>query len=129
MRTRRCGLILVAALSLTLLQGCGIFPRRGPSALVGAWTNQTGTVWTIKENGTFDVDLDGDGRREAWGKYSVDGDMVTLRGTGGYMPKGCKDKGLYHFDRTAEDKLQFTLVNDACKLRRKNVLQVWRLKK
>jgi hypothetical protein len=129
MRTRHWGLIFVAALSLALLPGCGIFPRHGPSALVGTWRNQTGTVWTIKENGTFDVDLDGDGRPEAWGKYSVDGDMVTLRGTGGYMPKGCKDKGLYHFDRTAEDKLQFTLVNDACKLRRKNVLQTWQLKK
>lgn len=55
--------------------------------------------------------------------------MVTLRDAGGYLPKGCKDKGLYHFDRTAEDKLQFTLVHDACKLRRKNVLQVWQLKK
>jgi hypothetical protein len=106
-----------------------MFPRRGPSALVGTWTNQMSTVWTIREHGTFDVDLDGDGKREAWGKYSVDGDMVTLRATGGYMPKGCKDKGLYHFDRTAEDTLQFTLVNDACRLRRKNVLQTWRLKK
>jgi len=106
-----------------------MFPRRGPSAVVGTWTNRAGTVWTIKENGTFDVDLNSDGKREAWGKYSVDGDLVTLRGTGGYMPKGCKSKGLYHFDRTAEDQLQFTLVHDACKLRRKNVLQSWRLKK
>jgi hypothetical protein len=129
MRTRYWGLLLVAALLSTLLPGCGIFPRRGPSALVGTWTNQTGTVWTIREDGNFEVDLDGDGKREASGKYSVDGDMVTLRATGGYMPKGCKGKGLYHFDRSAEDKLQFTLVNDACTLRRKNVLQVWHLKK
>lgn len=129
MRTRHWGLVLVAALSLTLLPGCGIFPRRGPSALVGTWTNQMGTVWTIRENGTFDVDLNSDGRREAWGKYSVEGDLVTLRATGGYTPKGCKGKGVYHFDRTAEDKLQFILVNDACKLRRKNVLESWRLKK
>jgi hypothetical protein len=93
----------VAALSITLLPGCGIFPRRGPSALVGTWTNQAGTVWTIKENGTFDVDLNDDGRREAWGRYSVEGDLVTLRSTGGYTPKGCKGKGVYHFERTAEE--------------------------
>ena len=120
--------LAVATTLLTLLSGCAMFPKRGPSALVGTWTNAVGTVWTIRENRTFDVDLDHDGKREAWGKYSVDGDMVTLIGIGGFMPKGCKGKGVYHFSRPEENKLQFTLVSDACKLRRKNVLTEWRRK-
>ncbi len=117
--------ILIAVALAIVIEGCAMFPRSGPSALVGTWTNATGTVWTIKENRTFDVDLNHDGKRDAWGKYSVAGDEVTLIATGGFRPKGCKGKGLYHFNRTDEDKLQFTLITDACKLRRKNVLMGW----
>ena len=120
--------ILTAIAVVFVFGACAMFPRSGPSALVGTWTNPIGTVWTIKENRTFDVDLDKDGKRDAWGKYSVDGDVVTLIATGGFIPKGCKGKGLYHFSRTGEDKLQFTLVSDACKLRRKNVLMGWQRK-
>jgi len=128
MKAPRVIRFIVAAALLSLLSGCAMFPRRGPSALVGTWTNAVGTVWTIRENRTFDVDLDHDGKREAWGKYSVDGDEVTLIGTGGLTPKGCKGKGLYHFSRPEENKLQFTLISDACKLRRKNVLTEWHRK-
>ena len=120
--------ILTAIVVVFIFDACAMFPRSGPSALVGTWTNPAGTVWTIRENRTFDVDLDKDGKRDAWGKYSVNGDIVTLMATGGFMPKACKGKGLYHFSRAAEDKLQFTLVNDACKLRRKNVLMGWQRK-
>jgi hypothetical protein len=120
--------LLFAAFLLTLFQGCGIFPRSRPSDLVGTWTNSAGAVWTIKPDGTFEVDINNDGKREIWGKYSVSGDLVTLRATGGFMPNNCKGKGLYHFSRTAEDHLEFTLVQDSCRLRRKNVLLGWRRK-
>ena len=120
--------VLTAIAVVLVFDACAMFPHSGPSALVGIWTNSVGTVWTIRENRTFDVDLDHDGKREAWGKYSVDGDKVTLIATGGFMPKSCKGKGLYHFSRPEEDKLQFTLISDACKLRRKNVLMEWHRK-
>jgi hypothetical protein len=128
MKAWRSPEILIAVAIVMALDACAMFPHSGPSALVGTWTNPAGAVWTIRENRTFDVDLDKDGKRDAWGKYSVDGDIVTLIGTGGFMPKGCREKGLYHFSRPAEDKLQFTLVNDGCKLRRKNVLMGWQRK-
>lgn len=120
--------ILTAVAVALVFDACAMFPHSGPSALVGTWTNPIGTTWTIRENRTFEVDLDKDGKRDAWGKYSVDGDIVTLIATGGLVPKGCKGKGLYHFSRTDENKLQFTLVSDACKLRRKNVLMGWQRK-
>ena len=128
MKTSRSRQIFIAVAIVMVLDACAMFPRSGPSALVGTWTNPAGTVWTIRENRTFEVDLDKDGKRDAWGKYSVDGDIVTLMATGGFIPKGCKGKALYHFSRAGEDKLQFTLVSDACKLRRKNVLMGWRRK-
>jgi hypothetical protein len=117
--------IVVAAAALALLGGCAMFQESGQSALVGTWTNSLGTVWAIKADGTFDVDLKHHGRRDAWGTYTVQGDQVTLQRTGGLKPKGCEGPGVYKFKRT-DDTLQFTLISDKCKLRQKNVLQPWK---
>jgi len=120
--------LVAGGIILVLLQSCAWFHKPGPAPLVGNWTNPIGTVWMIKADGTFDVDLTKNGRRDAWGKYTVDGDTVTLVGVGGVTPKGCDDKGIYNFKRDG-DALRFTLINDSCKLRKKNVLLPWHLKK
>ena len=116
--------VVLAVTAAALLGGCAMFEQTGQSALVGTWTNSLGTVWAIKADGTFDVDLKHHGRRDAWGTYTVQGDQVTLHRTGGVKPKGCEGPGVYQFKRT-DDTLQFTLVSDQCKLRQKNVLQPW----
>lgn len=118
-----------AGILILLLSGCALFyPDSGPDALVGTWTNSVGTVWMIKSDGTFDADLNHDGKRDAWGKYSVSGDTITMIRVGGIKPKHCGGKGIYRFKRTSDDSLQFALVSDACRLRKKNVLQVWHRK-
>jgi len=79
----------------------------------------------MREDGSFDVDLDKDGKRDAWGKCTIEGSTVTLVGTGGVVPKGCANTtGVYRFSRTG-DKLQFTVVKDACQERVKNVTSDW----
>src|SRR5207249_8146526 len=83
----------VGGILLALLQGCAWLPKPSPPRLVGNWTNPVGTVWMIKADGTFDVDLAGRGRRDAWGKYEVNGSTVTLIGTGGLKPKDATEKG------------------------------------
>jgi hypothetical protein len=117
--------IVIAGTALALLGGCAMLQESGQSALVGTWTNSLGTVWAIKTDGTFDVDLKHHGRRDAWGTYTVQGDQATFQRTGGLKPKGCEGPGVYKFKRT-DDTLQFTLVSDKCKLRQKNVLQPWK---
>ncbi len=123
------GIFRIALLSLASMFfcGCATFPRSGASAITGMWTNALATVWTINSNGTFDVDLNHDGKRDAWGDYTVEGDTVTLMGTGGMVPKGCKGNGVYRFNRR-RDTLRFTRVSDRCQLRVKNVMLVWRRK-
>jgi hypothetical protein len=117
--------IVLAGTALALLGGCAMFERTGQSAVVGTWTNSLGTVWAIKADGTFEVDLKHHGKRDAWGTYTVQGDQITIQRTGGLNPKGCNGPGVYKFNRT-DDTLQFTLVSDKCKLREKNVLQPWK---
>lgn len=111
-----------------LLNACASFPKSGPKALVGDWTNPLGTVWMIKADGSFDVDLNRDGKRDAWGTYAVSGDTITIHGTGGKTPDNCKGDGVYKFNRTDKDSLSFTFVSDKCKLRKKNVLMGWKKK-
>jgi hypothetical protein len=128
MKTETSLRIVLAGLVAALLGACAMVPKSGQMALVGTWTNSLATVWMIKADGTFDVDLKHQGKRDAWGTYAVEGDTVTLIRTGGINPKGCDDKGVYKFSRPDKDSLQFTPVSDACKLRKKNVLLAWHKK-
>jgi hypothetical protein len=95
-----------------------------PGAVVGTWTNSLNTVWTLKSDGTFDVV---NPKRHIWGKYTVAGDTVTIQETGGKTAKGCKGPGVYKFNRTA-NTLAFSLVNDSCGERKRNVLLAWHQK-
>jgi hypothetical protein len=120
--------LFLAVLGIAILGACATHPPFGASPLAGTWTNSLGTVWTLKADGTFDVDLKHHGQRDAWGTYTVAGDTVTLMRVGGINPKGCEGKGVYKFLRPDKDSLRFTLVSDGCKMRRKNVTQPWHRK-
>ena len=119
--------VVLLCIVVALVGGCATAPHSGPQALAGTWTNSLGTAWTIKADGTFSVDLNKDGKADAWGKYSVAGNTITLLEASGKVPKLCKKPATYNFTRTA-DTLHFTLVKDACKLRIKNVLLDWKKK-
>ena len=82
----------------------------------------------IKADGSFDVEMTRNGKRDAWGKYTIEGDTITIAGTGGLMPKDCAGEGVYRFKRSGPE-LTFTLVRDSCKLRKRNLLLGWRLKR
>src|SRR5260370_17987439 len=116
------GIVLIG-FGLVLLNACATYPKSGQGVLVGTWTNSLGTVWMIKADGTFDVDLKHQGKRDAWGTYTVSGDTVTLQRTGGINPKGCKRPAIYKFIRTAQHTSHFTPLTAQCKLRIKKLTQ------
>jgi hypothetical protein len=120
--------ILAGAILFSALPGCAWWPHAKASPVVGTWANRIGTVWTIKEDGTFDVDLTRDGKRDTWGSYTVEGDAMTINDLNPKMSKTCPGPGVYRFQRNGAE-LTFTLVSDACKLRKANILLGWRLRK
>jgi len=120
--------LLFASVLIALVGSCATTSRSGPAALAGTWINSLGTIWTMKGDGTFDVDRNHDGKRDIWGTYTVAGDTVTIQGTGGKTPKDCKGPGVYKFSRPNENTLTFTLVSDTCGDRKKNVLLAWHQK-
>lgn len=128
MKIQRSLQLLVVCFVLMLIDACATYPRTGQAALAGTWTNSLGTVWTCRADGTFDVDLNRDGKRDAWGTVTASGDTATIQRVGGINPKGCNGPGVYKFTRPDKDSLEFTLVSDACRLRKKNVLLPWHRK-
>src|SRR5947209_6074214 len=92
--------LLLAAVFVTSLSSCALLCPSPQKQLAGCWTNALGTTWTIHCDGTFDVALHHHKKRDAWGTYTVTGDVITIRSTGGYMPHGCKGDGVYHFKRS-----------------------------
>jgi hypothetical protein len=117
--------IVLCGIACALLQGCALFHRHGVPAIVGTWKNTAGAVWTIRGDGTFDVDVTADGKPDIRGRYSVAEDQITLRATGG-LPRSCRQKAVYQFQRR-ENTLRFTLVEDRCNMRKKHMLLPWRL--
>lgn len=122
MKTQRTLQLLLAGIVLMLINACATYPRSGQAALVGTWTNSLGTVWTINADNTFNVV---GAKRHIWGNLTVAGDTVTIQEAAGKTAKGCKGPGVYHFSRSAENTLAFTLVRDDCKERIKNVTLAW----
>lgn len=116
--------IIFAGALLALISACATAPTSGPAALVGTRSNTLGTVWTVNQDGTFQVDLDKDGKPNVWGKYAVSADMVTINEVRGKAPQACKHPAIYRFNRMG-DQLHLTLVSDTCKLRIKNATQPW----
>jgi hypothetical protein len=118
--------IILVSVFLGFLNACVSTAPSGPTALVGTWTNSLGTVWTIKSDGTFDVLIHG--KQHVWGNYTLAGNTVTIVGAGGAVPKGCKGPGVYKFNRPNANTLMFTLVSDACKVRKHDVPLPWHMK-
>ncbi|HZR78794.1 MAG TPA: hypothetical protein VFA58_06265 [Chthoniobacterales bacterium] len=111
---------------IALLPGCAMFREAPQNTLVGTWTNAVGTVWALKADGTFEVALNNGNRPSIWGKYSVNGDTLTIKeGHASHTPKSCKGEGVYKFNRD-QDRLTFTKVSDKCRLREKNLLLPWK---
>jgi len=99
---------------------CLPFTLLAQSAIVGDWSMQMpdgqGGTMTMKvsmnENGTYSVDFGADGSSEIEGKYTIDGNKITIEDTSG--PNACPNqKGVYTFVVT-ENTNTMTRVSDGC---------------
>ena len=125
MKTQSSLRILLTGVFLLFLSACATTAPSGQGALVGTWTNSLGIVWTMKPDGTFDVV---GAKRHIWGNYTVAGDTITIQEVGGKTAKNCKRPATYKFSRPDPNTLAFTMVQDSCKERIKNVTLAWHRK-
>jgi hypothetical protein len=97
---------------------------QNPATIAGTWKNGLGTLWTLRPDGTFAADLNHDGKEDALGHYSVNGDIITIAGNQGQVPKFCDQPGVYSF-KLKGNMLHFTAIKDKCRLRASNILLTW----
>lgn len=118
---------LICALTVAVFfAGCAWFQEKPQSSVVGTWMNALGTVWALKDDGTFEVALNNSNHPTVWGKYSVTGDTLTIKESrGSHTPKSCRGEAVYKFERD-QDTLTFTKVSDKCRLREKNLALPWK---
>lgn len=124
MKTQCFSRITLIGALLALVSACATAPSSKQVSLVGRWSNSLGSVWILKADGTFEVDLNKDGKTDILGNYTVSADMLTINEVRGNTPKVCKQPATYRFERVGNE-LHFTLVSDKCKLRIKNVTRPW----
>jgi hypothetical protein len=116
-----------SSLSLAFLllasSGCALMPQN-PATIVGTWKNGLGTRWTLRPDGTFAADLNHDGKEDVLGRYSLNGDIITIAATQGQVPKFCDQPGVYSFELKG-NILHFSPIKDKCRLRASNILLTW----
>ena len=76
--------IILAGVLFLFVNACATnAPQSGPARWPAHGPTLSGTVWTVKADGTFDVDRNHDGKRHIWGNYTVSADTLTVQETGG----------------------------------------------
>src|SRR2546421_192935 len=76
-------------------------PSKGPSRM------------TFLGGHNFEVDKDGDGKRDIWGEYSVSKDRLVLINKGGTYDSTCKAAGVYEYSISLR-QLKLKKVSDQC---------------
>lgn len=104
---------------LLLLCFCLPLSLWAQGSVVGDWESEVPTEdgsmtalhVSIKADGTYTVDLGGDGSIDIKGKYTFEDGQMTIEDTGG--PDSCPGKGVYKVEASA-DTLTMTRVSDEC---------------
>jgi hypothetical protein len=115
---------MIAALLACSLASCAWLPQwswqwpfsppKTPASLVGTWKHRSGALWTIRDDRTFEVDINRDDVADATGTYRLRGPhMITISNTGGEALPGCEWPGVYRY-KVQKDKLSLVAVEDAC---------------
>ena len=104
-------------ITLLFAMPIGVFAQ----SIAGDWETQVpgqeeGTLVTIKvkmsDDGTYAVDLGGDGTVDINGKYSVTDGVITVQDTD-TGPNTCNGKGMYKLE-TTDTTLKMTRISDEC---------------
>jgi hypothetical protein len=115
---------IVTGIALFALSGCASYPRSGSDAVVGKWTNSRGTLLKMRGDYTF-TSMTRSDMNHVWGSYTIAHHAITFRALGGDVSRNCRSDGLYHFRRISAEALQFSVVSDKCKTRRRDLVLVW----
>ena len=76
------------------------------------------------KDGTYQLDFNGDGKKDIWGEYRESQDWLIMNDTGGDFVFDCGQQGAYRFNIT-NDVLKFRLMGDQCESRTQAMSVEW----
>jgi len=102
------------------LMGCTVndMLRGMDRKFLGAWQSVQGPgVITFYHDYRYGIDLDGDAAKDAWGRYNVFMDQISLQAEGGMIGEKCHLPGIYRYSVKGflkGQELSFNLMGDQC---------------
>ena len=98
------------------------------SNIVGKWKFEDPSlgqhVVAFQMNGTYEVDLNGDGAKDVWGDYLIYQDRMKFTDMGGQIGSTCHDSGYYNYTIKGNE-LHFEFLGDQCRERIKALSALW----
>lgn len=79
---------------------------------------------TFAKDGTYQLDFDGDGKKDIWGLYRISQDWIILNDIGGDFVFDCGQQGAYSY-RIVDDVLTFKIMADQCPSRSQAMSEQW----
>lgn len=76
------------------------------------------------KDGTYELDFNGDGKKDIWGEYRQSQDWVIMNDIGGDFVFDCGQQGAYRFEIT-NDVLKFHIMGDQCQSRTQAMSVDW----
>ena len=76
------------------------------------------------KDGTYQLDFDGDGKKDIWGSYRLSQDWIIMNDVGGDFVFDCGQQGAYTYSIT-DDVLTFKIMADQCPSRSQAMTEQW----
>ena len=123
---------IFAAVLLILTSNANAAPRPGSvnpelsadEQIIGTWNQSAGpAVFAVRPDGSFTMDMNGDGAADISGKYELTGNVIRLIENSPECPDA--QSGYYRFF-IVEDMLFFKAKEDSCVARNNRVLRHWK---
>ena len=79
---------------------------------------------SFAKDGTYQLDFDGDGKKDIWGLYRISQNWIIMNDIGGDFVFDCGQQGAYSY-RIANDVLTFRIMADQCPSRSQAMGEQW----
>ncbi|GEM_PF-2621766 len=121
--------LLIGSLALAMAGCVSIEKYAGTTGnVIGSWKfkdpNFGPQILTFRDDEIYELDYDGDGKKDIWGSYRISRNWLFLNDLGGDFVFDCGQDGAYTY-RVKGDIMTFMLMADQCPARHEAMSVEW----
>ena len=128
---RKLSIVISVIFIMTASMGCSFYKWLSKERvnLVGKWQFKDPAmgpaILALKEDGTYELDDNGDGTKDIWGHYRPSLNWVTFKDEGGNFDKTCGQDGSYEY-KIKGRTVTFNIMADPCARRSSALSVAWK---